>query len=205
MRVRDDLNHFQVTRPPIAAAQRIAFIGCSGSGKTTLAATLAELTGLPHICLDQLFWKPGWVMANEAEAQARAEAVATTERWIIEGNYGASFPNRLSRADLVVWFDFPTWFCLYRVLRRIWTHYGKVRPMMPEGCPERLDWEFLNYIRTYRTKQRPKLLKAMDSYVKDGTIVRIHNEFGLRSFVEAMRVFVATSTDEPIAAPLGQV
>ncbi len=44
------------------------------------------------------------------------------------------------------------------VLSRIVTTYGTVRPEMAPGCPERLDWEFLRYVWTFRNVQRPKLL-----------------------------------------------
>jgi adenylate kinase family enzyme len=39
--------------------KRVLILGPGASGKSTLAASLAEITGLPVIELDKIFWKPG--------------------------------------------------------------------------------------------------------------------------------------------------
>jgi adenylate kinase family enzyme len=41
--------------------QRVLVLGSSGSGKSTFARKLGEITGLPVVHIDQLFWEPGWV------------------------------------------------------------------------------------------------------------------------------------------------
>ena len=41
--------------------KRIIILGSAGSGKSTLATKLGEITGIPVIHLDRLFWNPGWV------------------------------------------------------------------------------------------------------------------------------------------------
>jgi len=47
--------------------ERVLVVGCAGAGKSTFARRLAARTRLPLIHLDQLYWKPGWVEAGEAE------------------------------------------------------------------------------------------------------------------------------------------
>ena len=39
--------------------KRVIIVGPGASGKSTLAARLGEITGLPVIELDKLFWRPG--------------------------------------------------------------------------------------------------------------------------------------------------
>ena len=52
-------------------------IGCGGAGKSTLARRLGELTGLPVVHLDALYWRPGWVPTPDDEWRAlQAEVVA---------------------------------------------------------------------------------------------------------------------------------
>lgn len=196
VRVRNDLDHFQQTRPAIGQAQRIAIVGCAGAGKSTLARELARITGLPHHTLDQLFFKPGWVPADEAAAEAEVRAIAGGPRWIIEGNYSATYPERFATADLVVWLDLATTTCLYRVIRRFFAYRGRVRPFAPEGCLERIDWPLIRYILGFRRRQRPKIEDAIARYVKAGTVVPIRNDFALRSFQEAMTLFVGPIDEE---------
>ena len=48
------------------------------------------------------------------------------------------------------------------ILTRIAKSYGKVRPEMAEGCPEKFDFEFFRYVWRYRAQQRPVLLKYFE-------------------------------------------
>jgi adenylate kinase family enzyme len=41
--------------------KRVVILGPGASGKSTLAIHLGEITGLPVIELDKLFWRPGLV------------------------------------------------------------------------------------------------------------------------------------------------
>lgn len=56
--------------------RRICILGNSGAGKSTLAAALGDVSGLPVVHLDRIFWKPGWIEAPEAEVCATMTAAA---------------------------------------------------------------------------------------------------------------------------------
>jgi hypothetical protein len=58
------------------------------------------------------------------------------------------------------------------IMTRIATTYGKVRPEMAPGCPERLDAEFLRYVWTYRQKRRPRLASFLEGLRPDQTMIR---------------------------------
>ena len=131
--------------------RRVLIIGSPGSGKSTLAHRLAKRTGLPLHHLDQIHWLAGWVERDRAEAYDHVEQVLAGPGWIIDGNYGSTMPQRIKHADTVVWLDYPTLLCLGRALKRWWTYRGRSRPDMTEGCPERLDLEFLFYIAKFRS------------------------------------------------------
>lgn len=130
--------------------QRILVIGSPGAGKSTLAHALAKRTGLPLHHLDRIHWLPGWIERDRAEAFDHVEQILAQQCWIIDGNYGSTMPQRIKHADTVVWLDYPTWLCLGRALKRWWTYRGRSRPDMTDGCPERLDLEFLLYIAKFR-------------------------------------------------------
>ena len=139
--------------------QRVLVMGSSGSGKSTFAMRLSEITGIPFVSLDALFWKPGWVKSDKAEFQERVTEAARQPRWIMDGNFQSHLVElRRDVSDTVIWFDLPRASCLLGIMKRIARSYGKVRPEMAEGCPEKIDVEFFRYVWTYRRLQRPKLL-----------------------------------------------
>jgi len=141
--------------------QRVLIIGIPGAGKSTFARKLAAKTGLPLIHLDAEFWKPGWKVTERAEWRARLAKLAEREAWIMDGNYGASLELRLPRADTVMWFDYPRLVCLWRVLRRVATTYGRVRPDLAPGCPEQFDGEFLRFIWNFNANSRPQIVAML--------------------------------------------
>ena len=153
--------------------QRVLVMGCSGSGKSTFGRALAGKLGLPFVSLDQLFWQPGWREPDMQDFTAKVTHAAEGPAWVIDGNYtryGAGELRR-ERADTIVWFDLPRRVCMLSVIRRSAASYGKVRPEMAPGCPERFDWVFLSYVWTYRATQRPKLLAYFSALRGDQRLV----------------------------------
>lgn len=126
--------------------RRILIIGSSGSGKSTLARQLGAALALPVVHLDQLYWTPGWVHRTREEFEALLAAELAKDAWIMDGNFNRTLPRRLARADCVVRFQFSRLACEWGVLKRVVTTYGKVRPDMGEGCPERFDPEFVRWV-----------------------------------------------------------
>jgi adenylate kinase family enzyme len=145
--------------------QRIAVIGCPGAGKSTLATLIARATDLPLIHLDAEHWQPGWVEPEREAWLARAAALADGPHWVIDGMYNSTLPARLRRPTLVVYLDLPTATCLWGAMKRVRRWRGRSRPDMTEGCPEKLDAEFVAYILTFRRRIRPlveRLLAGSD-------------------------------------------
>ena len=153
--------------------QRILVMGSCGSGKSTFAKRLSAITGIPTVSLDALFWKPGWVEPDHAEFDARVREAAGQPRWIMDGNYTSSGAGELRRrtADAVFWFDLPRRTCVTGILTRIATSYGRVRPEMAPGCPERIDFEFFRYVWNYRQRQRPILAQYLQGLRPDQALV----------------------------------
>jgi adenylate kinase family enzyme len=154
--------------------QRILVMGSSGSGKSTFARRLSGITGLPIVSLDALFWKPGWMPSDAAEFETRVTEAVRQPRWIMDGNFTSSGAGdfRCSVADAVVWFDLPRRTCMTGIILRIATSYGRVRPEMAPGCPEKIDVEFFRYVWTYRRLQRPKLQRYFEGLRPDQALIR---------------------------------
>src|SRR5262245_19831213 len=153
--------------------QRVLVMGSSGSGKSTFARRLSDMTGIPFVSLDALYWRPGWVASDNAEFGDRVAEVARQPQWVMDGNYTRHGAGELRReiSDTVIWFDLPRRSCMLGIMRRIAGSYGQVRPEMAEGCPEKIDFEFFRYVWTYRRKQRPTLLAHLEELRSDQTLV----------------------------------
>ena len=137
--------------------QRVVILGNSGSGKSTLGQALGEKTGLPVVHSDKLFWHRGWVASTKDEIDSKLTAAADKDCWIIDGNYMRTLPHRLERCDTVIFLDLPRWVCLVSVFKRFITSVGTVRPDMGEGCPEKIDWEFLTFVWNFNKTKRLKI------------------------------------------------
>jgi adenylate kinase family enzyme len=69
--------------------QRVVIIGRGASGKSALAVELAEITGLPVIELDEIFWQPGLVATPRDQWMAIQQELIERERWIMDGDLGS--------------------------------------------------------------------------------------------------------------------
>jgi adenylate kinase family enzyme len=164
--------------------RRVLVIGSPGSGKSTFATELARRTGLPLIHLDQQYWNSGWVETPRADWETKVAKLIAGDRWIIDGNYGGSLALRLTRADTVIDLEFPAWVCLWRILRRLATSRGRVRPDMAQGCPEQLNLEFLIYTAAFPLTARKRLLTKMSRF--NGRIVRLRSSADVRKFLQSV-------------------
>lgn len=144
--------------------KRIMILGSSGSGKSTLALKLSQITGIPVVHLDRLLWNPGWVQTPQDEYGKKVNEAALEESWIIEGNNSKTLDFRLQRADCVIFLDFNRFFCIYRIFKRRIKNHGKTRPDMTEGCPEKIDLEYLRFVWNFPKRFRKTALeKACNS------------------------------------------
>lgn len=98
--------------------KRIVVIGSSCAGKSTFAARLSELTGLKHIAIDELNFKPGWVERETSELRAMLATEASAEEWIIDGNYSKTHDVVWPRATNIFWLDYAFPVVLSRAVRR---------------------------------------------------------------------------------------
>ena len=164
--------------------ERVLVIGSPGAGKSTLARQIADRIGLPLIHLDAERWQSGWIERDRDEWQERLDGMVARPSWVIDGNYGSSLPQRLARADTVIDLNYPTWLCLWRVLRRVVSLRGRVRPDMAAGCPERFDLEFLAYVALFRRDVRPANAARIAGFT--GRVLRFSNPAATESWLSGL-------------------
>ena len=139
------------------AMQRVMIVGQPGSGKSALARDMGAITHLPVFHIVRIHWMPGWVERPGPERDALCAGVHARDCWIFEGGWSRTYPERLARADTVIWLDLPVGQRLGRVLRRSLYYWGRARPDLPDRCRERVDPSFLKWIWDTRKTSRLSL------------------------------------------------
>jgi adenylate kinase family enzyme len=141
--------------------ERVLVIGAGGAGKTTVARAIAERLGLPLVHLDAHYWHAGWTPTPPDEWQRVVAELVARPRWVMDGNYGGTLDVRLAACDSVVFLDLPRPVCLWRIVKRRMRYFGRTRPDLVPGCPERLSWEFVWWVWTYRKRRRAGVLERL--------------------------------------------
>lgn len=167
--------------------QRIMVIGSCGAGKSTLARRIHKVLDLPLIHLDQHYWKAGWQESEPAAWESKVKELSNGSHWIIDGNYSGTMDIRLAKADTVILLDYPTWKCMYRVIRRILKYRGKTRPDMVKGCPERFDWDFLHYVLVFRLTRRKGILNKLKKVKKNVKVFIFRNDHSTERFLQSLK------------------
>ena len=165
--------------------ERIIIIGCGGAGKSTLARQLGERLNIPVVHLDKLFWKPGWGEMPEDEFDELHRQELAKEKWIMDGNFNRTMQERMARCDTIIYLDFSRFACLMGVVKRVLTTYGKCRPDMGEGCPERIDFEFLKWVWNYNRDKRERNYRLLNEAQHAETIV-LKNRRAVKKFLSQL-------------------
>ena len=160
----------------MALHKRIIIIGCSGSGKSTLARKLSEKTALPLVHLDQLWWREGWQHIERDEFDRLLQAELEKDAWIMDGNFDRTLETRLAVCDAVIFFDLPRMVCIWSVLKRVFSSYGRTRPDMSAGCPERFDPSFIKWVWNFNRNKRGRCLDLIAHSGKTAYIIRSRKE-----------------------------
>lgn len=158
---------------------KIAILGYSGSGKSTCAKQLAQFYNILVLYLDQIYFLPNWVERDRKEAIQVVINFMNQENWILDGNYPSFVQEeRVQKADLILYFNFPRITCLIGVIRRYLANLHQTRESMAAGCEEKLDLEFIKWVlydgRIKETRQRYK--QICDQYRHKTHIFTSHKQ-----------------------------
>jgi adenylate kinase family enzyme len=129
-----------------AIMKRVVILGRGASGKSSLANRLGEITGLPVIELDKVFWRAGLLATPRDQWVVLQEKLVAEDGWIMDGDLGPydAVEVRLRAADTIIFLDFSLIRCAWRAVRR---------------SGERAD--FWRWLVAYRFQSRPILMKAI--------------------------------------------
>lgn len=151
-------------------------LGPGASGKSTFAIRLGEITGLPVIELDKIFWRPGLVATPPEEWARLQQILVQKSEWIMDGDLGPYdvVEVRLGAADTIIFLDLSLARCAWRALRR--SH-------------ERFD--FWLWLVRYRHRSRPLLMAAIAKHAACANLHVIRTPKALRKFLNELRVITS--------------
>jgi adenylate kinase family enzyme len=148
---------------------------------------MGEILEIPVYHLDRLFWRPGWTPTPADEWKQIQAELFRGESWIIDGNYGGTMDLRLEVCDTVVFLDISRWVCIIRVVKRFLAFRNSRRPDMGDGCPEKIDIEFLRWIWDYPKRNRPEILKKLHALNNDKQVFVLRSAREVEDFCSGMR------------------
>ncbi|WLR53902.1 DNA topology modulation protein [Mesobacillus subterraneus] len=148
--------------------EKVIIIGCGGAGKSTLARKLSKILNLKVYHLDAMYWKPGWEMTAKDEWEKLINQVIEEDSWIMDGNYGSTMDMRAQAAGTIIFLGYSTPRCLYGVFKRRIMYHRRTRTDMNEGCPERLDWEFIKWVARYKREKAPDIITKLEELKLQG-------------------------------------
>jgi adenylate kinase family enzyme len=156
--------------------KRVVILGCGASGKSTLARQLGEVTELPVIEMDKIFWQPGLIATPREQWVAMQEKLVAGDRWIMDGDLGPydAVEVRFRAADTIIFLDFSLVRCALRAIRR---------------SRDRAD--FWHWLLAYQYQSRPILIAAIAKHAPNAVLHVFRSPKALGRFVAA-------------AAPVGQ-
>jgi ATP-dependent protease HslVU (ClpYQ) ATPase subunit len=62
--------------------RRALVLGSSGSGKSTFARRLSQITGVPMVSIDAVYWQPGWCASDPESFEASMTQIAGRPSWV---------------------------------------------------------------------------------------------------------------------------
>lgn len=167
--------------------KKVLVIGPGGAGKSTFARRLSQLLNIEVKHLDSFYWRAGWTKPSEEEWLQTVAELTSANAWIIDGNFGGTLEFRLKHCDTIIFLDMPRLLCIWRVTKRRLLYRNRSRPDMAEGCNEKLDLEFLNWVWSYSRRSRPRVVKLLDEHSGSKQVVWLRSNAEVKKFLHDLQ------------------
>jgi len=174
--------------------KKVAIFGNTGGGKSTLAKQLAEITELPLITIDKIYYLPGGEKISHREYLGIHAEIIEQHEWIIDG-FGCvpSAWQRFAVADTLIYVDLPLFVHFVWVTKRML----KGLFINPEGWPERSPI-IRSSITSYRVlwlchrKLTPRYRQFVKKSAAEKTVIHLKSSQAIKEYlIEQQSVSVA--------------
>jgi len=165
--------------------KKVAVFGKPGGGKSTLSQNLSNATGIPLYQLDKIEYLRGGEKVSEDVYLQKHNEILQSDRWIIDGlGTIATFRERLSAADTLIYINLPLRVHYWWVTKRLFTSPFS----QPVGWPERspmikstlLSWANLRKSAKLWT---PEFSQKLAEIADHKTVYQISSTKQLNSFI----------------------
>lgn len=139
---------------------KIAIIGGPGTGKTTLSKKLSNILSISYFSIDNIKFYKNWISKNIKDIDNDINNILNKNEWIIEGNHLRNLKKILSKADLVIFLDFPLHLQLLGIFKRFFFSLNKCIKDM-NNCQEKISFSFFIKTLLFNIKKRPKIIATI--------------------------------------------
>lgn len=146
--------------------EKIIVLGCPGSGKSTLAKRLHEITGLPLIHLDNVWWNEDRTHITREEFDRKLQSILRGDKWIVDGDYSRTYEERFIACDTVIFLDYSLDECISGIAERV----GVQREDMP-WTADTLDPELIKLVQNYGRDNKPKVYSLIEKYPDKNVLI----------------------------------
>ena len=149
--------------------KKVIVLGNNGSDKSYFSKKLAEITGLPLIHLDLLYWKGNWMHPSREEWAEIQRKLVANEQWIIDGMHISTLEIRFKEADAIYLLDIDTDTCLKSVRQR----ESQDRTDFPKYL-DKQDGDFDAFtqgVLEFEEKRKPRIIELHNKYPNKDFIV----------------------------------
>jgi adenylate kinase family enzyme len=161
--------------------KRIAIIGSPGSGKTTLSENLGRVYKLPVVHLDSIHYLDNWVLRETKERDKMIIEEAKKEEWILDGTFIDTLDQRLDKADLIIFLDFPRYTDIKGIFSR------KMPSIKQKREVPKLTLSFIWYVFTYNNAQRKYIIEKLKKCKQD-KILTFQKQKNLKKWVRELYI-----------------
>lgn len=150
-------------------------IGCPGSGKSTFSKAISKKLNSKVLHLDYIYHIDNFRQISRDELKEMVVSfVSMNDKFIIDGNYGATMEWRMQFCDTVILLDIDTEICVRNVINRM--EEGEREDMAPGFDNSIMDEGFLDFVKGFRENKLPQILELLDQSNLNKVILRNYEE-----------------------------
>ena len=139
---------------------KIVVIGGPETGKTTLSKKISSILSISYFSIDNIKFYKNWIPKKRKDIDDEIYKITNTDKWIIEGNHLRNLEIILSKANIVIFLDFPLHLQLFGIFKRFFSSYKKCVKDM-KNCEEKISFTFFIKTLLFNISKRPKIISTI--------------------------------------------